>query len=75
MLNATVFPAESVLYDNELTVEHVDTASEGCNFGMTFKSGHVGILDEAKVFINFLSDKEPYVDKLHLVGSDDDFST
>ena len=59
-----VFPADSVLYDNDMIIDHVDTSTTGCNFGMTFKSDHVGILDEAKVFINFITSTDPYVDQL-----------
>lgn len=64
VLNETVFPAGSNLYDNDLMMDYVDTKTTGCNFGMTFKPNHVGILDEANIFINFLTSKTPYVDKL-----------
>lgn len=64
MLNSTVFPADSTLYNNELTNDHVTTDAP-CEFGMTFKDGYEAVLDEAKVFLYFLTDKTPYVDKLH----------
>ena len=40
---------------------------------MTFKENHVAILDEAKIFIGFLTDKSPYVDNLSFQGSNDDW--
>lgn len=42
---------------------------------MTFKEGHVAVLDEAKVFIGFLTDKTPYVDQLEFHGSNDNWAT
>jgi hypothetical protein len=63
------------LYDDDTVADHHDANTVGCTFGMTFKDGHVGILDEAKIFINFLTDKTPYVNNLVFQGSDDDFST
>jgi hypothetical protein len=59
-----VFPTDSVLYDNELTIDYVTTDAP-CEFGMTFRDGYVAVLEEVKVFIHFLTDKTPYVDKLH----------
>jgi len=69
-----VFPADSLLYDNELTVDH-QSATGACEFGMSFEPGYDAVLDEAKVFINFLTDKTPYVDHLHFEGSLDNFVT
>jgi len=31
---------------------------------MSFKDNHVAVLDEAKIFIGFLTNKTPYVDNL-----------
>jgi len=42
---------------------------------MTMKDGHIALLDEAKVFINFLIDKSPYVDNLVFQGSNDHWAT
>lgn len=42
---------------------------------MTFKENHVAILDEAKIFIGFLTDKAPYVDQLSFQGSNDDWAS
>ena len=42
---------------------------------MNFKTGHVAVLDEAKVFINYLIDKTPYVDNLVFEGSNDNWAT
>ena len=42
---------------------------------MTFKENHVAILDEAKIFIGFLTDKTPYVDNLEFQGSNDNWAT
>jgi len=64
ILNETVFPAGSNLYDNDLMVDYVDTRVTGCQFGMTFKPNYVGILDEANIFINFLTSKAPYAGNL-----------
>ena len=74
-LEGEVFPADSVLYDDDVSIDHVDDSASGCNFGITFKKGHVGVLDEAKVFINFITSTDPYVDKLHFEGSNDNWVT
>ena len=42
---------------------------------MTFKDGHVAVLDEAKFFIGFLKNKTPYVDNLFFQGSNDNWAT
>lgn len=73
-LHGTVFPVDSVLDDSEVTIDHVDNTA-GCNFGMTFKADHVAVLDEAKVYINFITSTAPYVDKLHFEGSNDNWAT
>jgi len=70
-LAGTIFPEESALLHDGLTVESYESTSSDCEFGMTFKEGHVGVLDEAKIFINFLISKTPYVDNLSFQGSDD----
>jgi len=59
-----VFPANTNLYDNDLITDFVDTRTSGCNFGMTFKAGHVAVLDEAKIFINFITTRTPYVNNV-----------
>lgn len=74
VLNATVFPAGSLLYDDDLTIDHTAN-SAGCSFGMNFKKDHVAVLDEAKVFIGFMTDKTHYVDKLVFQGSNDEWDT
>lgn len=74
-LAGTIFPEESALLHDGLTVESYESTSNDCEFGMTFKEGHVGVLDEAKIFINFLTSKTPYVDNLEFQGSDDGGST
>lgn len=53
VLYGEIFPAGSVLYDNDFIAPHIDRVNN-CHFGMTFKEGHVGVLDEAKVFLNFI---------------------
>lgn len=71
-----IFPEDSAILHDHLTVEHYESSvSEGCEVGVTFKEGHVGILDEAKIFIGFLVDKTPYVDNLAFHGSNDDWAT
>jgi hypothetical protein len=75
-LNGVIFPEGSDILHDGLTVEHHETdVTSGCEFGMTFKEGHVGVLDEAKVFIGFLTDKTPYVDNLAFHGSNDNWAT
>lgn len=75
-LNGELFPDGSDILHDGLTVESFQTdVTQGCEFGMTFKEGHVGVLDEAKVFIGFLTDKTPYVDNLAFHGSNDNWAT
>lgn len=57
------------------TVDSYETDESDCFFGMTFKENHVVILDEAKIFIGFLTDKTPYVDNLEFQGSNDNWAT
>jgi hypothetical protein len=75
-LNETIFPTGSEILHDGLTVDSYETdISSNCEFGMTFKEGHVAVLDEAKVFIGFLTDKTPYVNNLEFHGSDDNWAT
>ena len=75
VLKETIFPDGSeALHDDDHMVDFTQT-SEGCEFGMTFKQGHVAVLDEAKVFINFMTDKSVYVDNLVFEGSNDGWET
>jgi len=40
VLSGTVFPANTpILTDGDLTIDYVNTAVTGCNFGMTFPTG------------------------------------
>jgi hypothetical protein len=77
VLSGTVFPENSVLVDGDLTIDNKlkASSSKGCSFGMTFKDNYVAVLDEAKVFINFITSIDPYIDQLHLEGSNDDWDT
>jgi hypothetical protein len=75
VLYGTEFPTGTVLYDSETIVPYEATESTECTFGMTFKEGHVAVLDEAKIFINFLTDKSRYVNKLQFQGSNDNWAT
>lgn len=52
ILYGTVFPADTVLYDDDTINEYRSDERTDCTFGMYFKEGHVGVLDEAKIFIN-----------------------
>ena len=70
-----MFPANSVLFDNDVKKDFVDTKTTGCSFGMSFKQDYVAVLDEAKIFINFLTNSTPYVDNLLFEGSNDGFVT
>jgi len=74
-LYGTEFPAGTVLYDHDTIVPYEADESTECTFGMTFKEGHVAVLDESKIFINFLTDKSRYVNKLQFQGSNDDWAT
>jgi hypothetical protein len=65
ILSGEVFPTNTGLVDGDVTVDYVSSAASGCNFGMTFKEDYVAVLDEAKVFINFITSTAPYVDQLH----------
>lgn len=42
---------------------------------MSFKQGHVAVLDQAKVFINKITNRSVYVDKLQFQGSNDNWAT
>jgi hypothetical protein len=42
---------------------------------MTFRTGYEAVLDEAKIFINNLINKTPFVDNLVFQGSNDAWST
>jgi len=75
VLYGTEFPSGSVLYDTDTIVPYESTETAECTFGMIFKEGHVAVLDEAKIFINFLIDKSQYVNKLMFQGSNDNFAT
>jgi len=71
-----VFPANTpVLTDGDLTIDYVSTATTGCNFGMNFPEGQVAVLDEAKIFINFMTTVTPYANKLAFYGSNDNWAT
>lgn len=75
-MSGALFPEETEILHDGLTVESYETdETSGCEFGMTFKDGHVAVLDEAKVFIGFLTDKTPYVDQLAFHGSNDNWAT
>jgi len=74
VLQGVIFPADSVLNDGEFTQPHIDRVNN-CKFGMTFKEGHVAVLDEAKVYINFIVNLWVYQDNLKLQGSNDNWAT
>jgi len=61
----------AVLSDYNNIVDYSDSTASGCFFGMEFKQGHVGVLDEVKFFINNLYDKTPFANNLVFQGSDD----
>lgn len=73
-LHGTVFPEDTILYD-ELTQVSYITDEEDCSFGLTLKPDHVGVLDEAKIFINYMTEKANYVGNLAFQASNDDFAT
>lgn len=78
VLNATSYsPSDDYadLIDYILTVDHTDSASSDCELGMTFKPGYNALLTEAKLFINNLIDKTPYVTNLKFQGSTDNWAT
>jgi len=59
-----LFPNEPKLTDGNLMIDHLDPSTTTCSFGMKFAENHRVVLDEQKVFINKLLDKEPYVNNL-----------
>jgi hypothetical protein len=63
-VTGTLFPADPKLTDGKLMIDHVDTSTTTCNFGMSFAVNHKVVLDEQKVFINKLLDKTPFVNNL-----------
>jgi len=78
VLNASSYsPSDNYLdlFDYVLTVDHSDSASSDCEMGMTFKDGYQVVLTEAKLFINTLLDKTPYVGNLVFQGSNDGWTT
>ena len=48
------------LTDDKNLIDYTDATAE-CSFQVQYKKDHVGVLDEAKLFINNLLDKTPYV--------------
>lgn len=74
-MTGTVFPSNLVLTDGVLTKDYIDTRSTGCNFGMNFPAGYVAVLDEAKIFINFMTTITPYANNLAFYGSNDNWTT
>jgi hypothetical protein len=71
VVTGTLFPADPKLTDNNLMVDHVDPSTATCNFGMKFALNHQVVLEEQKVFINKLFDKQPFVNNLVFQGSND----
>lgn len=49
------------LSDGRNTVDMTDSTSTDCKFQIAYKAAHVGVLDEAKFFVNDLLDKTPFV--------------
>ena len=58
------------LSDGTKTIDIADETNSDCYFEIqSEKEGHVFVLDEARIFLNNLSDITPYVNKLTLQGS------
>lgn len=72
-MNGTLI-GDSILHDSK-TVDPWETSDNPCEFGMSFKEGHVAVLDESKIFIGFLRNKTPYVNNLQFRGSNDNWAT
>ena len=49
------------LYDDKNLIDYTDATAEACSFQVQYKENHVGVLDEAKIFINNLLDKKPFI--------------
>lgn len=49
----------------------VNTNDKVCELGMEFKEGYVGILQQAKFFINYITDRTQYEKNLMFEGSND----
>jgi len=75
ILKGTVFPNNKALTDGDLTVDYVDPLTSGCSFGMTFPTGQVGVVSEAKIFINYMTVHTPYANNLAFYGSNDNWAT
>lgn len=73
-LHGVVFPEDTILYDDLTQVSYITDEAE-CSFGLTLKPEHVGVLDEAKIFINYMALKSTYVNNLAFQASNDNFAT
>lgn len=50
------------LTDGDNLNDYTDGTASGCYFSLSARSGYVFYVDEAKLFINDLTDKSPYID-------------
>jgi len=58
------------LIDGKNTIDLTDSTSTNCYFQIAYKTAHVVVLDEAKFFVNELSNKTPFIG-LKFQGSND----
>lgn len=58
------------LIDGKNTIDLTDSTSSNCYFQIAYKTAHVVVLDEAKFFVNELSNKTPFIG-LKFQGSND----
>lgn len=58
------------LVDGKNIVDMIDATATNCYVQVAYKTAHVGVLDEAKFFVNSLLDKTPFIG-LKFQGSND----
>ena len=69
--SGTATAAELIkLYDGKNIVDLTDATATNCYFQVAYKTAHVGVLNEAKFFVNHLLDKKPFIG-LKFQGSND----
>lgn len=72
-LNSGVYIGESdakIAFDGSIFTR-VNSNESTCKIGMQFKEGYVGIVQQVKYFINYITDRTQYEDNLMFEGSND----
>jgi len=55
-------------FDNQIITKY-ESNSKVCHFGMVFKKGYVGMLEQVKYFLKEIPNRASFVDNLHFQGS------